>query len=88
MMRSETTAHVVPPVAIRARRLGHLRRYHDIAAVLVKYGFVDVVDALHLAPYRAGGRPPRRSGAAMENQAPLLKNSGPSLSLRHDRPHS
>jgi ubiquinone biosynthesis protein len=33
-----------------------MRRYSEIVSVLVKYGFVDVVDALHLRPYLAAGR--------------------------------
>jgi ubiquinone biosynthesis protein len=37
-------------------RVAHVRRYSEIVSVLVKYGFVDVVDALHLRPYLAAGR--------------------------------
>jgi ubiquinone biosynthesis protein len=37
-------------------RVAHMHRYGEIVAVLVKYGFVDVVDALHLRPYLAAGR--------------------------------
>jgi ubiquinone biosynthesis protein len=37
-------------------RVSHVRRYSEIVSVLVKYGFVDVVDALHLRPYLAAGR--------------------------------
>ena len=37
-------------------RVAHVRRYSEIVAVLVKYGFVDVVDALHLRPYLTAGR--------------------------------
>jgi ubiquinone biosynthesis protein len=37
-------------------RVSHMRRYSEIVSVLVKYGFVDVVDALHLRPYVAAGR--------------------------------
>jgi hypothetical protein len=33
-----------------------MRRYREIVSVLVKYGFVDVVQALHLSPYLAAGR--------------------------------
>jgi ubiquinone biosynthesis protein len=36
--------------------MAHMRRYSEIVSVLVKYGFVDVVDALHLRPYLAAGR--------------------------------
>jgi len=34
----------------------HMRRYSEIVSVLVRYGFVDVVRALHLTPYLAAGR--------------------------------
>lgn len=37
-------------------RLSHARRYAEIVAVFVKYGFVDVVRALHLTPYLHAGR--------------------------------
>jgi ubiquinone biosynthesis protein len=37
-------------------RVAHMRRYSEIVAVLVKYGFVDVVDAMHLRPYLTAGR--------------------------------
>lgn len=37
------------------RRVAHLRRYSEIVSVLVKYGCVDVVHALHLTPYLAAG---------------------------------
>ena len=37
-------------------RVVHLRRYTEIVSILVKYGFVDVIDALHLTPYLAVGR--------------------------------
>lgn len=43
-------------LAGRGLRVTHLRRYREIARVLVKYGFVDVVHALHLTPYLAAGR--------------------------------
>ena len=36
--------------------VGQVRRFAEIAGVLVKYGFVDVVHALHLTPYLAAGR--------------------------------
>jgi predicted unusual protein kinase regulating ubiquinone biosynthesis (AarF/ABC1/UbiB family) len=39
----------------RFARVGHLR-YGQIASVLVKYGFVDGVDALHLRPCLTAGR--------------------------------
>jgi ubiquinone biosynthesis protein len=38
------------------RPLGQVRRYREIVAVLVKYGFVDVVRRLHLSSYLAAGR--------------------------------
>jgi hypothetical protein len=37
-------------------RVAHVRRYSEIVGVLVKYGFVDVVDALHLRPYLTASR--------------------------------
>ena len=37
-------------------RIAHVRRYSEIVSVLVKYGFVDVVHALHLTSYLAAGR--------------------------------
>ena len=37
-------------------RIAHLRRYREIASVLVVYGFADVVARLHLTPYVAAGR--------------------------------
>lgn len=40
----------------RVHRIGHLRRYREIVRVLVTYGFIDVVHALHLTPYLAAGR--------------------------------
>jgi ubiquinone biosynthesis protein len=45
--------------ALAGRSVGratHVRRYTEIAAILVRYGFVDVVEALHLKPYLAAGR--------------------------------
>ena len=38
------------------QRMTHVRRYGEIVAVLVRYGFVDVVRALHLTSYLAAGR--------------------------------
>lgn len=40
----------------RQPHVGEMRRSAEIAGILVKYGFVDVVDALHLTPYLAAGR--------------------------------
>ena len=40
----------------RRPHVGEMRRFAEIASILVKYGFVDVVDALHLTPYLAAGR--------------------------------
>jgi ubiquinone biosynthesis protein len=36
--------------------LPNLHRFREISSVLVKYGFVDVLRALHLTSYRAAGR--------------------------------
>ena len=50
-------AHTGVALAHRAvTRIAHVRRYSEIVSVLVKYGFVDVVHALHLTPYLAAGR--------------------------------
>lgn len=38
------------------RFLLNLHRFREISGVLIKYGFVDVLSALHLTPYRAAGR--------------------------------
>ena len=102
------TPAVVPPAATppersRARsgfgRVAHLRRYREIVRVLVKYGFVDVVDALHLRPYVAAGRRvlsalghgdhPERSRAvrlrlACEELGPTFIKFGQALSTRAD----
>ena len=37
-------------------RVRHVQRYSEIVAVLVKHGFVDVGEALHLTPFLAAGR--------------------------------
>jgi len=80
-------------------RMAHMRRYRDIAAVLVKYGFVDVVHALRLAPSLAAGRrlravfgretapePSRaeRIRLALEALGPTFMKFGQALSLRAD----
>ncbi len=98
-MRTEIAADAVPPVARCAHRIGHLRRYRDIVAVLVKFGFVDVVDALHLTPYRSGGRRllsavgrhlepelsrPRRIRLALEALGPTFIKFGQALSTHAD----
>lgn len=36
--------------------MSHTRRYAEIVAVFVRYGFADVVRALHLTPYLNAGR--------------------------------
>lgn len=55
-MPSPPARDAVPSLTHRLGRITHIRRYKDIVSVLVKYGFVDVVQALHLTSYRAGGR--------------------------------
>jgi ubiquinone biosynthesis protein len=40
----------------RVARMSHARRYAEIVAVFVKFGFVDVVRSLHLTPYLKAGR--------------------------------
>lgn len=76
-----------------------MRRFAEISRVLVKYGFVDVVDALHLTPYVAasrrvwsavGGRAdpdlPRsvRLRLAFEELGPTFIKFGQALSIRAD----
>ena len=82
------------------RRILHVRRYREIVGVLVTYGFVDVVQALHLTPYLAAGRRvlsavggheavPERSRAqrlrlALEALGPTFIKFGQALSTRAD----
>jgi ubiquinone biosynthesis protein len=84
----------------RVYRIGHLRRYREIAGVLVTYGFVDVVHALHLTPYLAASRrmlgfgrgrevTPERSRAerlrlALEALGPTFIKFGQALSTHAD----
>ena len=84
----------------RLHRIGHLRRYREIVRVLVTYGFVDVVHALHLTPYLAVGRrmlafavrremAPQRSRAqrlrlALEALGPTFIKFGQALSTHAD----
>lgn len=80
-------------------RVGHVRRYSEIASVLVRYGFVDVVHALHLTPYLAAGRRAlsalgregraepsraRRLRLACEALGPTFIKFGQALSTRAD----
>lgn len=80
-------------------RVAHMRRYSEIVGVLVKYGFVDVVHALHLTSYVAAGRrllsvfgrdsSPELSRAerlrlAFEALGPTFIKFGQALSLRAD----
>ena len=43
-------------LAATDRPVGQVRRYREIVTVLVKYGFIDVVERLHLSSYLAAGR--------------------------------
>ena len=63
----------------RVHRIGHLRRYHEIVRVLVTYGFVDVVHALHLTPYLAAGR--RMLAFAARREVPSERSRGQRLRL-------
>lgn len=79
--------------------MSHTRRYAEIATVLVRYGFVDVVRALHLTPYlnagrrmlAAVGRPitpdankAQRLRRALEALGPTFIKFGQALSTRTD----
>jgi ubiquinone biosynthesis protein len=83
----------------RVHRMTHVRRYSEIVAILVKYGFVDVVHALHLTAYVTAGRrvlslagrkPPadqsraRRFRLALEELGPTFIKFGQALSTRQD----
>jgi ubiquinone biosynthesis protein len=83
----------------RGLRVAHMRRYSEIVGVLVRYGFVDVVHALHLTPYLAGGRRvltalgrdghaelsrPHRLRLAFEALGPAFIKFGQALSTRAD----
>jgi ubiquinone biosynthesis protein len=84
----------------RIRRLFHVGRYREIVGILVSYGFVDIVQALHLTPYVAAGRRvfsavrghevvPERSRAqrlrlAFEALGPTFIKFGQALSMRAD----
>jgi ubiquinone biosynthesis protein len=81
-------------------RITHIGRYREIVGVLMAYGFVDVVQALHLTPYLAAGRRvlsvirgrevvPERSRAqrlrlALEALGPTFIKFGQALSTRAD----
>ena len=83
----------------RVHRVTHVRRYSEIVAILVKFGFVDAVHALHLSPYVAAGRrvlslvgrdvapeAPRavRLRMALEALGPTFIKFGQALSTRAD----
>jgi ubiquinone biosynthesis protein len=83
----------------RVGRVAHIRRYREIVGVLVKYGFVDVVQALHLSPYLVAGRRllsavgrevspalgrPERLRLAFESLGPTFIKFGQALSTRAD----
>ena len=83
----------------RVARIAHARRYAEIVAVLVKYGFDDAVRALHLTPSLRAGRRlmavtgrrvepaatrARRIRQALEALGPTFIKFGQALSTRAD----
>ena len=103
-MASVRVAPVGRPAAMAVARpvvgpAAHVRRYTEIAGILVRYGFVDVVEALHLRRYVAAGRrmlsafgrpvQPAASRAvrlrlAFEELGPTFIKFGQALSTRSD----
>ena len=67
---SEPAGHVAVSHDLTVAPLAHARRYAEIAAVLVKYGFDDAIKALHLTPsLRAGRRVLAAAGRRVEPEA-------------------
>jgi ubiquinone biosynthesis protein len=100
LVDAEISPRVVrPPGARTVRVVSHMRRYSEIVGVLVKYGFIDVVHALHLNSYVAAGRwllsafghdtrpemtRARRLRLALEALGPTFIKFGQALSVRTD----
>ncbi|MDZ7372363.1 MAG: AarF/ABC1/UbiB kinase family protein [candidate division KSB1 bacterium] len=82
------------PLLLPHRRYRHLRRYRQIATVLIKYGFAEVLGRMHLLArlrlahigpvrrYVEGMTAPQRLRAALEELGPTFIKFGQILSTR------